>query len=202
MRTILHWWADQGIYQFIHGGAVGLPTGGVLLAGKGGTGKSTTALACLEAGLLYASDDYCLVRTDPLPFAYSVYNTAKLRGDLDLERFPNLAPLVSNQSRQKDDKAVFFLEQHFPEKVSRGFPIRAIILPQITDGKESRLRNASAGVAMTALAPSTLLQLPGAGAMEFKTISNLVRKVPAYILELGTEINRIPDAIFSLLSNG
>ena len=88
LRTILHWWADQGAYQFVHGGAVGLPTGGVLLAGKGGTGKSTTALACLEAGLLYASDDYCLIRTDTEPFVYSIYNTAKLRGDLDLERFP------------------------------------------------------------------------------------------------------------------
>jgi hypothetical protein len=201
LRTILHWWADQGAYQFIHGGAVGLPAGGVLLAGKGGTGKSTTALACLEAGLLYASDDYCLVKTDPEPFVYSVYNTAKLRGDLDLERFPHLAPLASNKSRLETDKALFFLHQHFPEKVSRGFPIKAILLPLITHEKETRLRPATAGATLTALAPSTLMQLPGAGGAAIKTMSRLVRQVPGYVLELGTDISRIPDVILDLLSN-
>jgi hypothetical protein len=202
LKTILHWWADQGAYQFIHGGAVGLPASGVLLAGKGGTGKSTTALACLEAGLLYAGDDYCLVRTDPEPFVYSVYNTAKLRGDLDLERFPRLALLVSNTNRLENDKAVFFLQQHFPGQVTRGFPIKAILLPQISNEKETRLRPASAGTALAALAPSTLLQLPGAGGPALKRISKLVHRVPAYVLEVGTEITRIPEAVQSLLSNG
>ena len=54
LRTLLHWWTDQGDYQFVHAGAVGLESGGVLLVGKGGSGKSTTALAALDAGMLYA----------------------------------------------------------------------------------------------------------------------------------------------------
>ena len=202
LRTILHWWADRGAYQFIHGGAVGLPTGGVLLAGKGGTGKSTTALACLEAGLMYASDDYCLVKTDPEPFVYSVYNTVKLRGDLDLERFPHLAPLVSNKNRLESDKAMLFLQQHFPELVSRGFPIKAILLPRIMDQKETRIKPVTAGAALAALAPSTLFQLPGAGSMAIKTMKDLVMQVPSYILELGTDITKIPETILQLLSNG
>jgi hypothetical protein len=202
LRTILHWWADRGACQFIHGGAVGLPDGGVLLAGKGGTGKSTTALACLEAGLLYASDDYCLVKTGPQPFVYSVYNTAKLRGDLDLERFPHLAQLVSNKSRLESDKAVFFLQQHFPQLVSRGFPIQAILLPLITHQKETRLRPVTAGAALAALAPSTLFQLPGAGGAAIKTMKKLVQQVPSYILELGTDLAKIPETILGLLSNG
>ncbi len=202
LRTILHWWADQGAYQFVHAGAVGLPTGGVLLAGKGGTGKSTTALVCLEAGLLYASDDYCLIRTDPEPFVYSIYNTAKLRGDLDLERFPRLAPFVSNKRRQENDKAVFFLKQHFPEQVCRGFPIQAILLPQLTDGRATRLRRVSAGAVLTALAPSSLLQLPGASAEAIKRMSRLALRVPGYILELGTDIAEIPEEILGLLAVG
>jgi hypothetical protein len=202
LRTILHWWADQGSYQFVHGGAVGLPTGGVLLAGKGGTGKSTTALACLEAGLLYASDDYCLVKTDPEPFVYSVYNTAKLRGDLDLKRFPHLAQLVSNKSRLENDKAVLFLQQHFPEKVCRGFPIKAILLPILTDRQETRIRGVTAGEVLMALAPSTLFQLPGANTGAIKTMSKLAHRVPGYVLELGTDIAKIPEPILGLLTNG
>ena len=202
LRTILHWWADRGAYQFIHAGAVGLAAGGVLLAGKGGTGKSTTALVCLEAGLMYASDDYCLVKTDPVPFVYSLYNTAKLRGDLDLERFPLLAPFVSNKSRLESDKAVFFLQQHFPQLVSRGFPIKAILLPLVTDQKETRLRPVTAGAVLAALAPSTLFQLPGAGSTAIKTMKKLVGQVPGYILELGTDTAKIPETILGLLSNG
>ena len=201
LRTILHWWADQGTFQFVHGGAVGLASGGVLLAGKGGTGKSTTALACLEAGMLYASDDYCLIRVDPEPFVYSVYNTGKLRGDLDLNRFPHLSPLVSNTDRMENDKAVLFLNQYFPEQVCRGFPLKAILLPQITNEKKTRLRPASAGATLTALAPSTLLQLPGAGMEAIKTMSKLVNQVPGYILELGTDITQIPEVIQNLLMN-
>jgi hypothetical protein len=202
VRTILNWWADQGAFQFVHAGAVGLQAGGVLLAGGGGTGKSTTALACLEAGLLYASDDYCVVRTDPAPFVYSVYNTAKLRGDLDLQRFPHLAPLVRNKSLLEEEKAVFFLHQHFPEQVSSGFPIKAILLPRVTHAEETRLRPATPGSALTALAPSTLLQLPGAGAAAIKKMSRLVQRVPAYVLELGTDVPRIPEVILGLLSRG
>jgi hypothetical protein len=200
LRTILHWWADQGAFQFVHGGAVGLQTGGVLLVGKGGSGKSTTALACLEAGMLYASDDYCLIKTDPEPFVFSVYNTAKLHGDIDLERFPHLSPLVSNKSRLEKDKAMVFLHEHFPEQVSRGFPIKAILMPLITHEKETRLKPATAGATLFALAPSTLFQLPGAGSAAIKTMSKLVRHVPAYILEIGTDVSKIPSVVLDLLS--
>jgi hypothetical protein len=202
LRTILHWWADQGPYQFIHGGAVGLASGGVLLAGKGGTGKSTTALACLEAGMLYAGDDYCLIKTDEVPFIYSVYSTAKLRGEMDIERFPGLAPFVSNKSRLEQDKALLFLYQHVPEKVCRGFPIKAILMPSLTADEGSRLRPATAGAALTALAPSTLMQLPGAGGAALKTMARLVHQVPGYVLELGTDTAQIAPVIQRLLSSG
>lgn len=202
LRTILHWWANQGGYQFVHGGAIGLQSGGVLLVGKGGSGKSTTTLACLDAGMLYASDDYCIVKMDPVPYVYSVYNTAKLRNDQDLERFPHLAPLVSNKSRLEDDKAMLFLHAHFPEQVSRGFPIKAILLPLITKEKGTRLKPATAGAILAALAPTTLIQLPGAGDSAIKIMSKLVRQVPGYILELGTDLSEIPPVILSLLSNG
>jgi len=202
LRTILHWWADRGPFQFVHGGAVGVASGGVLLAAKGGSGKSTTALTCLEAGMLYASDDYCLVRVEGDPYVFSVYNTAKLRGDQDLERFPRLAPLVSNKSRLEKDKALLFLHQHFPEQVSRGFPLKAILVPSITSTNETRLSPATAGAVLTALAPSTLLQLPGAGKAAFRMMAKLVGRVPGYVLELGGDISRIPSLIQGLLSNG
>jgi hypothetical protein len=202
LRTILHWWADQYPFQFVHAGAVGVPGGGVLLVGKGGTGKSTTALACLDAGMRYMSDDYCLVRAGSSPLIHSVYNTAKLRGAADVRRFPRLAPLIINTTRLDDDKALLFLYQHFPEQVCRDLPLKAILMPQVTGGKGARLRPASRAEVLMALAPSTLFQLPGAGEAAFTTMSQVVCSVPGYHLEVGSDFAAIPRVIQELLADG
>jgi hypothetical protein len=200
LRTILHWWINNQTNQFVHAGAVGTTAGGVLLAGKGGSGKSTTTLACLNSKLRYASDDYCLVATAPTPYVYSLYNTAKLRGVADLQRFPHLVPKMSNADRLETEKAMIFLDEHYPDKVIAGFPIQAILLPCVTEQTETTLKKATAGAALAALAPSTLFQLPGAGKMALQTMSKLVRQVPCYTLELGSDLSKIPNVILALLS--
>jgi hypothetical protein len=201
IRTILNWWTSHQGDQFVHGGAVGNENGGVLLVGKGGSGKSTTSLACLEGGLLYASDDYCLVRAKPEPRVFSIYNTAKLNADIDVERFPNFGKLVHNKVRGKEDKALFFLHAHFPEQVATSFPIKAILIPEVAHRPNTGLRPASAGETLAALAPSTLLQLPGSGQSAIKTMSALVREVPHYVLECGTDLAQIPQVIADLLTD-
>jgi hypothetical protein len=200
LQTILNWWTTDRQHQYVHAGAVGTPAGGVLLAGKGGSGKSSTALACIDSPLVYASDDYCLVSIDPQPYVYSLYNTAKLKGEADLERFPHLAPLVGNVDRMGLEKAMLFLHQHHPEKISCGFPIKAVLIPQVTGKLDTHLRPATAGAALRALAPSTIFQLAGSGQIAFKMMSSLVRQVPCYFLELGTDMVQIPIAIEQLLS--
>src|SRR3982751_932901 len=75
LRTILHWWLlSQGL-QLVHAAAVGNSTGGVLIGGKGGSGKSTTALACLQSDLSYVGDDYTLLGLDSGPVVHSLYNS-------------------------------------------------------------------------------------------------------------------------------
>lgn len=202
LQTILNWWMGRHQRQYIHAGAVGNASGGVLLAGKGGSGKSSTALACLQSDLTYASDDYCLIATDPEPYVYSLYNTAKLKGAVDLaERFPHLTPLLSNGDRLNEEKAMVFLQKHYPEKLSLGFPIRAILLPCVTGKPETAVRSINAIQALKALAPSTLFQTTGTGQEAFQMMSTLVRKIPCYQLELGTNIAQIPEVISSLLTS-
>jgi hypothetical protein len=199
LQTILNEWMGRQQRQYVHAAAVGTITGGVLLAAKGGSGKSTSALSCLRSDLLYASDDYCLIATEPVPYVYSLYNSAKLKGIQDLERFPHLAPLVSNGDRLTEEKAMIFLKQHFPEKVVAGFPLRAILVPQITGEQDTRLCKSTSIVALKALAPSTIFQLSGAGKNSLQMMSQLVRQLPCYILKLGTDITQIPKVISELL---
>jgi hypothetical protein len=199
LQTILNWWTADHQRQYVHAGAVGTPEGGVLLVGKGGSGKSSTALACINSPLLYASDDYCLVSSDAEPYVYSLYNTAKLKGEADLIRFPHLAALVSNPEKLATEKAMLFLQQHQPTKLSQGFPIKAILLPKVMGRPDTTIRRASAGEALRALAPSTIFQLSGSGKAAFTTMANLAKQVPCYILELGTDMEQIPSTIMDLL---
>lgn len=200
LRTILHWSLNDKTHQFVHAGAVGLATGGVLLAGKGGSGKSTTALACIGTELKYASDDYCLIVNEFTPNVYSLYSTAKLRSIEDLQRFPHIASRISNVDRLATEKAMIFLHEHYPDQIIGGFPIKAIVLPQVSKQTGSNLKIATAGAALAALAPSTVFQLPGAGQMALQTMAKFVKQVPCYVLEVGSDLSQIPEVILRLLS--
>ncbi len=200
LQTILNWWTSDRQHQYVHAGAIGNLDGGVLIAGKGGSGKSSTSLTCINSSLLYASDDYCLVTSDPQPYVYSLYNTAKLKGQADLERFPHLADLVDNSDRLENEKVMLFLHQHHPKKVVSGFPIKAVLVPKITGKLDTHIRPISRGLALRALAPSSIFQLAGSGQTALKIMSNLVKQVPCYALELGTDMVQIPDIILRLLS--
>ncbi len=60
-RSIIQWWAKHNNLIMFHAGAVGNSREGVLLVGKSGSGKSSTALACLNSTLKYAGDDHVLI---------------------------------------------------------------------------------------------------------------------------------------------
>ncbi len=203
LQAILSWWLGSHQRQYVHAAAVGTPQGGVLIAAKGGSGKSTSALSCLDSALSYVGDDYCLVSVDSSPEssprAYSLYCTAKLKGAADLKRLPHLAPFCSNRDRLTDEKAVFFLQEHFPEKIVSSFPLRALLVPRLTGKKETTITKTSGMHGLKALAPSTLFQLSGTGKSAMSTMASLSRQLPCYSLELGTEIKQIPQAILQLL---
>jgi hypothetical protein len=179
---------------------VGSPDGGILLAGKGGVGKSTTALACLASSLLYAGDDYVLLSAGEQPQIHSIYNSAKLGAD-DIHRFPHLVPAISNHHALGAEKAILFLHDHLPHKMARRLALRAVLLPSVTGKPETRLRPASSAAGLLALAPSSLFQLPGTGPDSFQIIAQVARQVPCYVLQLGTDMAMIPSTIEGLLAD-
>lgn len=199
LRQILHWYmATQGIQQ-VHSGAVGTPDGGVLLVGKGGSGKSTCSLTSLVSELRYAGDDYVMVSIEPQPWIHSLFNSGKVEPH-NLERVPHLRSAITNASKLDEEKAVVFVERHFPDRPIDGFPLRAVVLPKITGGPITRAVPTTAAAALAALAPSTVFQLHTAGREAFSFMAQLVRQVPAYVLELGEDASAIPAAISDLLS--
>jgi len=200
-RHILHpWFSTRGL-QYTHAGAVGGQNGGVLLAGKGGSGKSTTSLLCVSAGMLYAADDYCLTRPGDAQ-VFSLYNTAKLKGPEDLTRLPEMSGRSFNEDSFEHGgvgKGTFNLSGVWPERMAAGFPLRAILMPTVTGKVDSRLEPCSPAEALLALAPSTVAQLPFSGQEDCLRLAALADKVPAYRLYLGSDLAQIPALIGELL---
>ena len=199
LRSILHWWLLSQELQLVHAAAVGNTNGGVLIGGKGGSGKSTTALTCLESSLSYVGDDYTLLGLDPEPVVHSLYNSAKLNSD-HVQRFPALLPRVANTDRLPAEKALLFVNEHYPAKVAARLPVRAILLPRVTGIPETRWKRVSVAMALTALAPSTIFQLPRAGNEAFQFLSTFIRHLPCFSLEVGTELSTVPRVIEGLLA--
>ena len=201
MRTLLNWWTSHKGYQFVHGGAVGAEGEAFLIVGKGGTGKSTTCLACLEAGFRYLGDDYSLVNIQEEPWVFSLYNTAKLKGAEDLSRFPRLRRHLVNAERLNTEKAMMFLNTGYRDQIESGMPLKAILIPKIRRHTETEIRRAGPAEALAALAPSTLFQLPGSAQSAMQKMSELVKRVPCYVLELGANVSGIPEVLKALLLN-
>lgn len=191
--VIWHWWMRSLGAHPVHAAAVGELAGGVLLVGPGGSGKSTTSLACLLAGMHFASDDYVILAPGPDPVAASLFCTAKV-APMDAARFPELEPALE-RSGPLDEKMIAYITSFREDRVARSFPIRAVVTPRVVGGSVTRLLSIHPAEALAALAPSTLLGLPIPDATAFAAMAEAVRRVPTFRLELGSDPRSAPPVL-------
>ncbi|HEX2582570.1 MAG TPA: hypothetical protein VHL30_00450 [Chlamydiales bacterium] len=198
LQLVLHWWMRAKGYQLTHAAVVGYPKGGVLLAGKSGSGKSTTALACMKAGMKYVSEDYCFLSDLPQIWAYSVYNSSKI-GEKTLQWFPELSPFVINSNRAKEDKAFLFHHEFQPQNLLAGCPIKAIITLKIGERLGSGLEPIDSKEALAALSTTTLWQLTHTGPIVFHHLRKIAEALPCYRLHLSEDLMHAAELIGELL---
>ncbi len=186
----------------IHTGLVARDGKGVLFVGKSGSGKSTSSLACICAGLDFLSEDYVGLerRADGTFAGHSLYSSVFLES-VHLARFTELMPYAIKGRPPQETKSVIILSQLFPERHQRVVPIRALALLSVSDAPKPKFRAASKGKALLALGPSSLLQIPnrGLGVGGFNRLAQLVEQVPCYALELGHDLRAITPSVEWLL---
>jgi hypothetical protein len=197
---LLHAWLADRRLLLVHGAAVGLADGGVLIVGPGGAGKSCSTLACLGSRLGIAGDDYVVVEVGSEPRVHSIYNSAKVHPS-NLDRMPFLRSLVSDGDIERDAKALVFLQEDAPHALSPGFPIRAVVVPQVADVDAARVAPVSRAEVMRALAPSSVLLSPHTARAVMPSLVDLIRSVPVFRLQVGTDARSIPDAILRVLDS-
>ena len=121
---------------------------------------------------------------------------------LTRQKFEQIIPLIATgaQYRYCSGKSPDFLNDYFPEKIISNFPLKALLIPRITGKPNTTLTPTSAAAGLAALVPSTIMQLSGAGKEACQRMMNVVNKIECYYLELGTNMEEIPQVILNILT--
>lgn len=201
-RQLLAWHFRARSKHLLHAAALGNHGIGLLLVGRGGSGKSSSALACLAtpvAGLGFAGDDYCVVDTAPVAMAWSLYCTAKV-GWEQVGWFPRLEPFVVNRGREADDeKALYRFDRADAPALVEQVAICAVVVPTVDPGSVTAIEPLGKAEALRALAPSSLFQLAGPNGRDFHELAELVAGRPAFRLRLGGDPAAVPPVLGRLL---
>ena len=144
----------------LHAGAIGRNGEVLLIAGKGRAGKTTTTLACAQAGWDYAGDDFVATsssdgRVEPL------YSSARLRLDM-AGHFPEYVKRSRATSEIFGDvRYEVPLSEALPPQQFKGGKLKAILLPRRRGAMKIEFEPARRFDAMSALFSVSADQQPG-----------------------------------------
>jgi hypothetical protein len=197
-KHILQWWIASRGGALLHSAAVGLDGEGILIAGPSGSGKSSTALACMDAGFSFASDDYVLIDAAHPPHAHLAYATAKVVRE-SLSRHVHHHRHFRNLARD-DEKPMLFVQDAAPDRVAAQLALQAVVLPVVMHMATTRLVPISPAEMLRALAPSSVLLFPLAGDTAFRRMADLCRELPCWRAELADDPHDVANALREMLT--
>lgn len=190
----------------LHGALVAAPgsDAGLLLVGPNGSGKSTTCLSALRAGFRLVGEDIVIAERTPLGIlGHSVYCSCNLTRQTQALFTDLPGPLVLPYGAAPDAKSILILPSDGPASPMRAsLPIRALVFTVVTgEPGPSRFGRISTDEASerfeAALRQSKKLTDPHRQAHQAAALP-LVAALPAFRLDLGTDLHLIPDALATL----
>ena len=196
IAEFVHWALAGAGVAMVHSASVGQHGEGLLLVGASGAGKSTAAIACVDAGWDYVGDDYCALHPDGT--TRNIYGVGRLTPS-SVPSFPALAS-AAIAIRTHDQKTVYDFALHRPDQLREQLRLRAVVVPAL--GPVALLPQLIPPTrAALAVIPSTLGQLPAMQPESLRLISNVLRSVPVYLLTFGPERREAPAQLARLLAD-
>ena len=189
------WLADHGI-EVVHSGVVSHEGKGALFAGMSGAGKSSSTMACVEAGLGFLGDDFIgIERCDGRLVAHSLFATCSLVPE-NLQRFPGLG---DGSWVVKDDKTIVSIARLAPDQMVRIVPVHAVLLPRVTGSHG--VDRAAPRDALLRLAPSSIVRRPVPAGRLLRVLRELATEVPAWWIDCGSDSSQIATDVRSVLES-
>ena len=191
-RHLFHWYLRRHEWMLVHAAAIGRQNGGILICGKGGTGKSTLAAATWhQAEWKFAGDDYCAVSLKPPHVVAPVYPSAKLTA----ATARMLSLVIPEHPPTDGEKTILFASSSIPGQLAEPLRIIGLVVPFRVSVPSPTTRLLPAEAARH-LAISTLYQMPHAGKQDLRNLTRIARDLPAW--QLPVPQGRPQDALKAL----
>lgn len=186
LRRHLHWLMEQRGGRLAHAATLGLRGRGLLIPGKGGSGKSSTTLAGLAAGLSTAGDDYVAITGGAPPVARLLYRIVKQDRD-GLGRIPALATRFSGRAANWQAKIEFNPEEIFPAAFAETLSLAAVMLPRIAHAVRPSIAPIAPSTAMLSLMSTNLHQHIGERESGMAFFAGVLRRLPCFRIDLADD---------------
>lgn len=198
---MFHWHVGRDVLP-IHAALVAQGGRGLLLGGKGGSGKSTTALVCAHGGFDFLGDDYVGLAAgeDGSRRGHSFYASAWLEADHSA-RLPWIASSRLPGKDSGERKTGFLIDALLRKNMCAETEITAIAIPCVSDASAASATPITPAEAMLRLAPSSILQIPFLDTSRaMASLAGLVRDLPCYRLNVGRDLTSILSCVDQILT--
>lgn len=187
--------------SILHAAGVGHQGRGVLIGGAGGAGKSATTLSATQCGLDTVGDDYVVLDDGPPPRLHSLYKLMK-QTPQGLGRFPDLLARCAQLPLNWHGKVEFEASLVRPGCMADALEPTAILIPNQAFGSRTSFTPVSPADAFSALAATTVSQLPGSATRVFSSLTRLTRTLPSFRINLGTDADEVGTSLRHFIENG
>jgi len=187
LRRHLHWLMEErGGGRLAHAATLGWQGRGLLIPGKGGTGKSSTTLAGLASGLCTAGDDYVAITGGAAPAAHLLYRIVKQDRD-GLARIPALSAIFAGRAPNWQKKIEFNPEEVFPDVFAENLNLAAVMLPRIAHAAKPSIAPVAPSMAMLSLMSTNLHQHIGELETGMAFFAEILRRLPCFRIDLAED---------------
>lgn len=183
-KMILHWLIGASTGTFLHGGVVAHEGRGLLLAGPGGSGKSTTVMAAVAAGLRTCGDDLVVVDDAAGWTAHAAYDAVKFAPSAG-GRVPDA--FARAPARPCGDKLLVRYSDVSPGSLMQHTPLVALAHCVLAGTPTSSITPLDPAAMLRALGPPTAFLLRGTERDTLRKAAAAVRSLPTFMLALGRE---------------
>lgn len=177
-------WARTMNMFMIHAAAVGVGGKGVLLTGRGGSGKSTLSISCLLEGMDFVADDYTLISGQGRLSAFPLYTSVLLNPDMTRLLRPDMPVTYINPARGNrlcfDASGYSFCPQ---------LEISAVIAPIVANCEAPHIKRTASGSPIAQMIYSTVRQMGILRDPEpVQAIAQRFINIPVYEMQLCTDL--------------
>jgi hypothetical protein len=198
-RLLALWYRDMNV-EVIHSSMISKNRKGILFLGEGGSGKTTSALSCLNDGFNYLGDDHIgLTEVNHTFVGYSLYASVLIYEN-HFKQFPQLQKFELQKNMRRDEKSIIYFSNGYLNKIDNCAEIALLLLPKVVDSNHANFRKAKKSETLLAAAPSSLRLQISPNKKAFDTISHLVDKTPSYCIEVGKDLDEIPKCVNEIIN--